>query len=1224
MVKKQKTKELELKNAAKLSKTALKALIQDFQRLEGLSADVSEKLIRYIVDGTDEEVLLSVGNLKDVEKTYLLAFSKFQHWELTLKIRGDRIPFLFPKEKVAVEFFVRLGEVYEAIARTNTKHKIQLPEGWPLWLVVLLRELIVLFNTTRYADKQLPKWDVQRFRELFHAGELPSGQLVHLALNQNLQHAVLGSYYYYRSQLLELSTGWKEYLQSHVDEIRSAFDEISSETQRAYAIGFLEDTDFDFAPILDSMSDSATSTTKSLRETALPVLERHKDQARPHLEKLLREGPAGVREQAINVLWHLYAKDAEETLRNHLENEKSDKLKQHIERLLAAPTGGEPIDFGLPPVQVETGKIDLPKAAKDAIQEMFERADQQALRSYESDLERRNDPDAPDWIKNQPKPTKPTAMKEKTLKELIEFVEGKSDLSTKTRDELARYPYKSTLNADALAPPKVKLIHVARLAWALGYLLEQERHYGNNWYNRQELEAYRARCEEKFGLRELDAVVATLPGGEPGRMAREYVLSNTSWMSFCDWEAEAIWPAFAENLELLQELISPTSTQRNHYYYNRADQRRLAFKILGYFPQLPPQFIPVLWPIALGQAKTERPLAQEALETVEGKLDQIILTLKDSKPVVRAAAAEWLGHIGDASAIEPLKEAFRNETNEVTKGEIMWALENLEADINEFLDRDKLLDEAKAGLKKKKADPSDLEYLPLKEMPRIHWEDTGEEVSPEILKWWLIQCIQFKSASCSPLMQRYLDLCRRHETEQLTRFVLTHWLVEDTKSSASSGKGLLAIVSACGDLQCAKMCEQHIKKFGGQKMSQCRALMEALSWIDHPQAIQVLLGFANRFRTASLRKAASDHVHELAERQGWTLDELGDRTIPDGGFARPKDENDEPIGDEAKLVLDYGERKFTVTLNDELQPTITNEDGKTLKNPPSPGKNDDEEKAKAAKKMYSDAKKTVKEVVKRQTERFYEGLCTQRSWNFEDWQRYLAGHPIVGKICVRLVWAAFEVKKPKKKGAEPTEKLLGCFRPLEDGSLTDENDEEVKFDEGATIRLAHTCTVSKKVAKTWSTHLEEYDVTPLFDQFGQDAFELPKDKKKETAINDFEGYMITTFQLRGKATKLGYIRGGAGDGGSFYEYTKPFPSLGVQAVVEFTGSYLPEEDIPAALQSLSFEKYSEGGQAGYSYNEKLPLSKIPPVLLSECYNDMKQIAAAGSGHDKEWQKKSYF
>jgi hypothetical protein len=35
----------------------------------------------------------------------------------------------------------------------------------------------------------------------------------------------------------------------------------------------------------------------------------------------------------------------------------------------------------------------------------------------------------------------------------------------------------------------------------------------------------------------------------------------------------------------------------------------------------------------------------------------------------------------------------------------------------------------------------------------------------------------------------------------------------------------------------------------------------------------------------------------------------------------------------------------------------------------------------------------------------------------------------------------------------------------------------------------------------------------------------------------------------------------------------------------------------------------------------MPLGEIPPVLLSECYDDLKEIAAAGIGFDPDWEKK---
>src|ERR1019366_3556145 len=124
-------------------------------------------------------------------------------------------------------------------------------------------------------------------------------------------------------------------------------------------------------------------------------------------------------------------------------------------------------------------------------------------------------------------------------------------------------------------------------------------------------------------------------------------------------------------------------------------------------------------------------------------------------------------------------------------------------------------------------------------------------------------------------------------------------------------------------------------------------------------------------------------------------------------------------------------------------------------------------------------------------------------------------------------------------------------------------------------------------------------------------------------IKDFEGHILTTFKLRGKATKLGYSRGQAGDGGWFNSYHKTFPSLRLEAVIDFTGSPLPEEDRACALIELSFSAASNKTQQSWG-TPKLPLSKIPPVLLSEVYNDLRQISADGAGFDPEWQKKGYY
>ena len=37
---------------------------------------------------------------------------------------------------------------------------------------------------------------------------------------------------------------------------------------------------------------------------------------------------------------------------------------------------------------------------------------------------------------------------------------------------------------------------------------------------------------------------------------------------------------------------------------------------------------------------------------------------------------------------------------------------------------------------------------------------------------------------------------------------------------------------------------------------------------------------------------------------------------------------------------------------------------------------------------------------------------------------------------------------------------------------------------------------------------------------------------------------------------------------------------------------------------------------------QVPLGDVPPVLLSECWNDLRLAASEGPGFDPEWEKKT--
>jgi hypothetical protein len=235
-------------------------------------------------------------------------------------------------------------------------------------------------------------------------------------------------------------------------------------------------------------------------------------------------------------------------------------------------------------------------------------------------------------------------------------------------------------------------------------------------------------------------------------------------------------------------------------------------------------------------------------------------------------------------------------------------------------------------------------------------------------------------------------------------------------------------------------------------------------------------------------------------------------------------------------------------------------------------------------------------------------MCTQREWVFEDLRRFILTHPIVGRFCEQLVWCVVEGGK-----------TIATFRPLPDKTLTNTDDDWVELPDSARVRLAHEATVTAAERDAWLSHFADYKVEPLFAQFGKPLYPIDEANKELTAIAEFEGHIIENFKLRGKLTKLGYTRGQAQDGGWFSECHKRFPGLRVQATINFSGSPLPEENRPVALLNLTFSRIGEEG-AAETTGEGVTLSELPPVLVNECWNDLRLAAADGKGFDPNWQK----
>lgn len=309
------------------------------------------------------------------------------------------------------------------------------------------------------------------------------------------------------------------------------------------------------------------------------------------------------------------------------------------------------------------------------------------------------------------------------------------------------------------------------------------------------------------------------------------------------------------------------------------------------------------------------------------------------------------------------------------------------------------------------------------------------------------------------------------------------------------------------------------------------------------------------------------------------------------------------LDDDGRLELDYSGRQFVVTLDAALKPVLHNADGKEIKALPEPRQGDDADSVKEAKQALAGCKKELKQVVEMQTARLYDAMCTGRAWPLDEWKHYLQGHPIVGRLVQRLLWLAQE-----GEGSPAT-----VLRPTEDGSLIDSDDNEVTLAPGSVLRLAHASLLEPGQAAAWQRHLKDYKVKPLFEQ-------LQRASPDAALLNDIDigdrlGWVSDAFALRGAFGKLGYQRAQAEDGAIFDHYYKEFGGADLRVVIHFSGNALPEDNLPAALKQLSFERLS-----GPWKQRAMSPAQVPPVLLAEAYNDYLAVAAHGA-FDADWENK---
>jgi len=1201
-----------------------KALESVLARLDRGHPDLPGALRDYVLTGSPESALGRVARCDDAPGALALWGSS------GYPSVGDlEQSFYAGFESVPPEVALRWARVLEVVLVRNAYMLSLDPVGGGHWAEALVVQLTNVYASDgRSMPKGIPVDHEVIERLLAESGANPS-DLLATAFRPS---QAAGSYRYGRlREALRLLAGYEQAVRRHADVLRAVMRVPRAENQ-LLALEMLGPLGPDtLALFATELAEMATSTSSQVRAGATGPL--MKVDAVAPLRSIATEGKPEQRLYAMRLLWSSGNPEVMAWAREQATADRAPNVRALIAEWASRPEADEPpalhivdlpaIDWKVPVspelrallqrIRDEANKgIDKANASRLAQAERWE-ADHGQSAFWRGSYRRLDDDEPGRWVR---------ALESGLPPKLAE--QGVGVAEHLVSDVVERHASNRLLGPVALT---VLMNHLGVLADRSGL-------------SNLAAAVYNAHHDASGtpSFLELSTILDQM-GAEGAKLVFDRYSRSYGDPLGRDWPDEHIAPFVAVNLGLVTDAIAPT--ERSYHLSPTAP-----FRALATLPSLPAPVVDTLYALALGSRKADRRPAQDALARVPGIEERVVTALASGKVEVRTVAAQWLQRLGYARAVTALEAAVAKEKHDVAKGALLDALQALGQPVEKYLDRASLATQASKGLAK--GLPKDLAWLRWDGVPAVHWADTGEVVSSEVLQWFISQAVKAKSPEPNAVLRKYCAMFDKRDREGLGQYLLEAWMAEDTKpigpdearrlaeqqaqwvhqsmaqwpkhyeddpllgasveeiaarylpgfsrrpaGSAIASKGVLAVAAACAGERAADPVARYLKEWYGMRAAQGKALIAMLAWIEHPSATQLMLSVGSRFRTKSFQEEATRQAEALAERKGWSVGELADRTIPTAGF----DET-------GTLELSYGDRAFTAVLLPDLSVELRSPEGKKVSSLPAPRQSDDEARAKDSKKALTQAKKELKAVIQLQTARLYEALCTERTWVFDDWQRYLNRHPLVRHLTQRLAWVA------------TTAEGVTVFRPLDDGTLTDVDDDEVTVPPDALVAVAHDSVLDAVTVEAWQRHLDDYEVVPLFQQFGKGNYTLPAERNGAKEIKDFEGHLLEPFALRGRAGKLAYTRGAAEDGGWFYQYEKRFPTLGLSALVEFSGNPLPEENRTIALTALRFRRHAPGGSGS-----DLRLGDVPSVLLSEAYNDMRLMAGDGSGFDPDWEKK---
>lgn len=558
---------------------------------------------------------------------------------------------------------------------------------------------------------------------------------------------------------------------------------------------------------------------------------------------------------------------------------------------------------------------------------------------------------------------------------------------------------------------------------------------------------------------------------------------------------------------------------------------------------------------------------------------EILTLLGSRKQKEREFAVCFLEEQGDASCLPKLREALAREKNKKLTERLQDLIEELEAAESgpaasgpSGKAGERLAAEIFRGNRKRK-----VEWVQSMTLPEVHRKD-GAAVSSEYMFAILAAYADMDSPGIHKSAKKLAEPLEEEELAEYMQALYEGWLAAGAEAKK---RWVLYAVSIHGGGRMVPVLHNQIKVWAEhQRGAMAAETVQALALNASPQALLLVDQMSRKFKFRQIRNAAGAALQNAAAALGISREELEDRLVPDLGF-----------DGRMERTFDYGPRSFTVRLNQALELEICDGNGKRLKNMPSPGKQDDPERAAQSHQAFKEMKKQLKETVSGQKLRLEQALSSARIWEAGQWKALFVNNPVMHLFAAGLIWGVYEENRCRTS-----------FRYMEDGTFNTAEEEEFVLPETGRIGLVHPLELTAEELKAWKEQLSDYEIVQPFDQLGRPVYVPSDEEKEEFAVRRFADAMLNGLTLSGRMLGMGWFRGEILDAGFFENYYRTDGAFGAELV--FSGSSVGYEYDEVTVKELYFYRLSSedgksGGLRAFENAGRCLLKDVPERYFSE-------------------------